>query len=159
MLRTPLAGHDGDMTTPITPRQYRENVAEAMATSEELLTGLPEYLGIRTVEVGPARMVAELDVRPELLNPFGSAHGGVMAGLVDHVLGAVLYPVIDPGQWAATTEFKLNLVRAVRHGTLRAEAIIVAMSKRTAVVQVEVTNDGELAGLAQGTVLIPEARA
>jgi uncharacterized protein (TIGR00369 family) len=146
------------MTTPITPRQYRENVAEAMATAEELLTGLPAYLGIRTVDVGPARMVAELEVRPELLNPFGSAHGGVMAALVDHVLGAVLYPVIDPGQWAATTEFKLNLVRAVRTGTLRAEAIIVAMSKRTAVVQVEVTNDGELAGIAQGTVLIPEAR-
>jgi uncharacterized protein (TIGR00369 family) len=82
----------------------------------------------------------------------------VMAALVDHVLGAVLYPVIDPGQWAATTEFKLNLVRAVRSGTLRAEAIIVAMSKRTAVVQVEVTNDGEFAGIAQGTVLIPEAR-
>jgi uncharacterized protein (TIGR00369 family) len=147
------------MTTPITPRQYRENVAQAMTTAEELLTGLPSYLGIRTVEVGPARMVAELEVRPELLNPFGSAHGGVMAALVDHVLGAVLYPVIDPGQWAATTEFKLNLVRAVRGGTLRAEAIIVAMSKRTAVVQVEVTNDGELAGIAQGTVLIPEARS
>jgi uncharacterized protein (TIGR00369 family) len=146
------------MTTPITPRQYRENVAQAMTTADELLTGLPAYLGVRTVEVGPARMVAELEVRPELLNPFGSAHGGVMAGLVDHVLGAVLYPVIDPGQWAATTEFKLNLVRAVRGGTLRAEAIIVAMSKRTAVVQVEVTNDGELAGIAQGTVLIPEAR-
>jgi hypothetical protein len=33
------------------------------------------------------------------------------------------------------------------------------MSKRTAVVQVEVTNDGKPAGLAQGTVLIPEKRA
>lgn len=147
------------MPTPITPRQYREAVATAMTTSEDLLTGLPAFLGIRTVEAGPARLVAELEVRPVLLNPFGSAHGGVMAALVDHVLGAVLYPVIDPGQWAATTEFKLNLVRAVRTGTLRAEAVIIAMSRRTAVVQVEVTNDGELAGLAQGTVLIPEARA
>jgi uncharacterized protein (TIGR00369 family) len=81
-----------------------------------------------------------------------------MAGLVDHVLGSVLYPVIERGKWAATTEFKLNLIRAVRSGVLRAEALIVAMSKRTAVVHVEVTNDGELAGLAQGTVLIPEAR-
>ncbi len=130
-----------------------------MASTDELLTGLPAYLGIRTVEVGPARMVAELDVRPELLNPFGSAHGGVVAGLVDHVLGAVLYPVIERGQWAATTEFKLNLVAAVRTGTLRAVATIVAMSRRTAVVQIEVTNDGKLACLAQGTVLIPEAPA
>jgi 1,4-dihydroxy-2-naphthoyl-CoA hydrolase len=144
------------MTTPITPRHYDAKLAESILGSSDLLTGLPAYLGVRTVELGPARMVAELDIRPELLNPFGTAHGGVVAGLVDHVLGSVLYPVIDRGKWAATTEFKLNLVSTVRDGTLRAEAIIVAMSKRTAVVQVEVTNDGKLACLAQGTVLIPE---
>ncbi len=144
------------MPTPITPRHYDAEVAASFEDNEALLTGLPKYLGIRTVEVGPARMVAELEVRPELLNPFGSAHGGVVAGLVDHVLGSVLYPVIERGRWAATTEFKLNLVSAVRSGTLRAEAVIVAMSRRTAVVQVEVTNDGSLACLAQGTVLIPE---
>jgi uncharacterized protein (TIGR00369 family) len=147
------------MPSPVTPRRYDADVAKAIAGSDDSLTGLPAYLGVRTVEVGPARMVAEVDVRPELLNPFGTAHGGVVAGLVDHVLGSVMYPVIERGQWAATTEFKLNLLTAVRSGTLRAEAIVVAMSKRTAVVQVEVTNDGRLACLAQGTVLIPEARS
>ena len=146
------------MTTPITPRRYDPETAAVNHRADDALTGLPGYLGIRTVEMGPARMVAELDVRPELLNPFGSAHGGVIAGLVDHVLGSVLYPVIERGQWAATTEFKLNLVAAVHGGVLRAEAIIVAMSKRTAVVHVEVTNDGRLAGMAQGTVLIPDPR-
>ena len=130
-----------------------------MAASDDQLTGLPAYLGLRTVEMGPARMVAELDIRDDLLNPFGSAHGGVIAGLVDHVLGSVLYPVIERGQWAATTEFKINLLAAVRGGTLRAEATIISMTKRTAVVQIEVTNDGTLAALAQGTVLIPEKRA
>lgn len=145
------------MPQPITPRQYDPDVAQFMASADDKQTGLPAYLGIRTVEFGPARLVAELDVRPELLNPFGSAHGGVVAGLVDHVLGTVLYPVIEKGKWAATTEFKLNLLSAVRGGTLRAEAIIVSMTKRTAVVQVEVTNDGKLACLAQGTVLIPDS--
>jgi uncharacterized protein (TIGR00369 family) len=147
------------MPSPVTPRRYDADVAAVIQRSDDALTGLPAYLGLRTVDVGPARMVAEVDVRPELLNPFGTAHGGVVAGLVDHVLGSVMYPVIERGQWAATTEFKVNLLTAVRGGTLRAEAIIVAMSKRTAVVQVEVTNDGRLACLAQGTVLIPEARA
>lgn len=146
------------MPEPITPRRYDEDVARAMSGLDEGLTGLPQYLGIRTVDVGPARMVAELDVRPELLNPFGAAHGGVVAGLVDHVLGAVLYPVIERGQWAATTEFKINLLTAVRGGVLRADAIIVGMSRRSAVVQVEVTNDGRPCALAQGTVLIPDPR-
>jgi 1,4-dihydroxy-2-naphthoyl-CoA hydrolase len=144
------------MVEAITPRQYDAKVAASMVDVE--LTGLPAYLGIRTLEMGPARMVAELEVRPELLNPFGTAHGGVVTALVDHVLGSVLYPVLERGQWAATTEFKINLVAAVRDGTLRAESTIVAMSRRTAVVHIEVTNNGKLACLAMGTVLIPERR-
>ena len=74
------------------------------------LTGIPEYLDIRVTAVGPGTMTAELEVRPDLLNPFGSAHGGVLAALMDHVLGAVLYPLIPRGAWAATTELKLNFL-------------------------------------------------
>lgn len=144
------------MPEPITPERYDEQVAATMLRSDPNLQGLPAFLGIRTVDVGPGQMVAELDIRDDLLNPFGSAHGGVVAALVDHMLGAVLYPHIERGQWAATTEFKLNLTAAVRSGTLRATATIVAMSRRTAVVSVEVMNDGRLVALAQGTVLIPE---
>jgi uncharacterized protein (TIGR00369 family) len=99
-------------------------------------------------------MTAELDVRPDLLNPFGSAHGGVLTALVDHVLGAVMYPIMPKGSWAATTEFKVNLLAPVRDGVLRARSEVQAMTKSTAVVRIDVTNDGRLAGLAQGTVTI-----
>ena len=40
------------------------------------ISGIPDYLGIRVTEVGPGTMTAELEVRRELLNPFGSAPGG-----------------------------------------------------------------------------------
>lgn len=146
------------MPKPITPRIYDDDVATSLRNGDARFTGLPAYLGIRTVEVGPAWMIAELDVRTELLNPFGSVHGGVVAALVDHVLGSVLYPVIERGRWAATTEFKVNLLNAVGEGTIRAHAIIVSMTRRTAVVQVEIANEDRLVGLAQGTVLIPDAR-
>jgi 1,4-dihydroxy-2-naphthoyl-CoA hydrolase len=122
------------------------------------LGGLPAYLGVRTSAVGPGQLTCELEVRDELLNPFGSLHGGVIAALVDHVLGAVLYPVIPRGAWAATTEFKLNLVAPVRAGVVVAEATIIAKTKRTAVVRIDVTNDGTLAGAAQGTVTIVPPR-
>jgi acyl-coenzyme A thioesterase PaaI-like protein len=39
--------------------------------------------------------------------------GGTFAALVDHVLGAVLDPLIPRGAWAATTEFKLNLLAPI----------------------------------------------
>lgn len=116
--------------------------------------GLPRFLGIDTVEIGPGRMVCELPVRDDLLNAFGTLHGGVVSTLTDHVLGAVLYGVIERGAWAATTEFKLNLLAPIRSGTVRAEAEIVSMSSRTAVVRIDVTNDGRAVAAAQGTVSV-----
>ncbi len=134
---------------------YDPKVAAGILTSDGgILTGLPAYLGVRTVDVGPGTMVAELDMRDELLNPFGTAHGGVLAALVDHVLGAVLYPLIPRGAWAATTEFKLNLLAPVRDGVLRARSQVMSMTKRTAVVRIDVTNNDRVVGLAQGTVTV-----
>ena len=133
---------------------YDPAIAKTVLQGSTGMTGLPAYLGITTVEVGPGTMTAELDVRPELLNPFGTAHGGVLTALVDHVLGSVLYPVIPRGAWAATTEFKVNLLAPVRDGVLRARSEILALTKRTAVVRIDVTNDDRLVGLAQGTVTV-----
>jgi uncharacterized protein (TIGR00369 family) len=128
--------------------------ADAMSRSVGGGGGLPEYLGIRTTEVGPGTMIAELDIRPELLNPFGSVHGGVLAALTDHVLGAVLYPVIPKGAWAATTQLNLNFTAPVKEGTLVARSEIISLSRRTAVVRIDVRNGDRLAGAAQGTVTI-----
>jgi len=150
------------MTDTAAPRPAFETfdpaVAEMMTTAGEM-GGIPDYLGIRTVEVGPGTMTAELDVRPELLNPFGSAHGGTLAALADHVLGAVLYPLIPRGAWAATTELKLNFLAPIRSGVLRARSEVISLTRRTAVVRIDATNDGRLVGAAQGTVTISAPKA
>lgn len=137
---------------------YDPKIAEAVLGGSSGMTGLPKYLGITTLAVGPGTMTAELHIRPELLNPFGTAHGGVLTALVDHVLGSVLYPLIPRGAWAATTEFKVNLLAPVRDGRLQAQSEVLAMTRRTAVVRIDVTNDGRLVGLAQGTVTISQPR-
>jgi 1,4-dihydroxy-2-naphthoyl-CoA hydrolase len=80
--------------------------------------GLPGFIGMELVEFGPGTLRAKVEVREELLTAFGTMHGGVMAGFIDHVLGVVLYPLMQPGQWAATTEFKLNYLASVSKGTL-----------------------------------------
>lgn len=121
--------------------------------------GLSAFLGIDTIEIGPGRMRCIIEARPDLMNPFGTLHGGVVSALVDHVLGAVCYPVIAPGSWAATTEFKLNLLAPVREGTVTAAAEIMSMTKSTAVVRIDVTNGERVVALAQGTVTIKAPRA
>ena len=116
--------------------------------------GLPAFLGIRTTECAPGVLAASIDVGAALLTPFGAAHGGVLAALVDHVLGAVCYPVSPRGAWAATTEFKINFLAPVRSGTLEARAEITSFGGRTAVVRIEAHSNGDLVGIAQGTVTV-----
>ncbi|HMC43585.1 MAG TPA: PaaI family thioesterase [Acidimicrobiales bacterium] len=133
---------------------FDQKVADGMIAANRSAAGLPGFLGAEFTEFGPGRLVARMEVRDELLTPFGNIHGGVMAALVDHVLGCVLYPLMQRGQWAATTEFKLNYMAPVSAGALVAESTVLAMTKRTAVVRVEVSNEGRLACVAQGTLLV-----
>lgn len=138
---------------------YDPGIAAAMSsTAIQDLGGLPAFLNIATTDVGPGYLTCELPVSIELLNPFGAAHGGVMSALVDHVLGAVCLPLIEPGAWPATLEYKVNLLAPARVGTMRARADIVALSRRTAVVRVDVTDGRRLIGSAQGTVSIVPPR-
>lgn len=144
------------MTHAVQPtfEHFEQRIADALIAANDSATGLPGFLGAKIVSLTAGRLVATMDVRGELITPMGSLHGGVMAGLVDHVLGCVMYPLMRRGQWAATTEFKLNYLSAVKGGTLTATSSVLALTKRTAVVQVDVTNDGRPVCLAQGTVLI-----
>lgn len=138
----------------VTFETYDERVAQELLAAHERDQGLPGWLGIRLAHIEPGSVRAVLPVRSALLTPFGNLHGGVLAALCDHVLGVVCYPVIPRGAWAATTEFKLNYLAPVTGGELAATATIVALSKRTAVVRIEVANDDRTVCAAQGTVLV-----
>lgn len=121
--------------------------------------GIPSFLGIRYTSVEPGICVAEVNVGEHLLNPFGAAHGAVMASLVDHSLGAAVFPLIPLGTWPATLEFKINYLAPTRPGVLRATSRVLSMSKRTAVVAVDCDNDGRQVGAAVGTLgLTPPRR-
>jgi uncharacterized protein (TIGR00369 family) len=120
--------------------------------------GLPEYLGFQLSDAGPGYMTGTLAVRDELLTPFGNMHGGVLSAFCDHMLGCVCYPAMKKGQWAATTEFKINLTAPVSKGLLEARAEIVSLSRTQAIVRIDVTNEGRLAAVAQGTVTIRDPR-
>ena len=126
---------------------YDERVAQGLQRAHEQEDGLPGFIGIRIADYWPGGLRFEVQVRDELLTPFKNLHGGVLSGLVDHAL-------MPKGAWAATTEFKLNLLAPVTGGTLSAAAQIISLTKRTAVVRIEVSNEDRLVCAAQGTVLI-----
>ncbi len=139
--------------------QYDPDLASLITTNPAGGGGLPDYLGIRTTDIGLGTMTAEITIRPELLNAFGTVHGGVLAALTDHVLGAILYPVIPEGSWAATTQLHLNFTAPIKNGTLTPRA---ARSSRSpsappSCAATSTTATG-LAGAAQGTVTVTQPR-
>ena len=82
----------------------------------------------------------------------------MLSAVCDHVLGCVCYPLMKKGQWAATAEFKINLLAPVSKGTITADASVISMTRTMAVVRIDVTNEGRLVGIAQGTVTIRDPR-
>ena len=120
--------------------------------------GIDGFLGFKITASEPGVMTGELSVREDLLTPFGNMHGGVLSAFCDHMLGCVCYPAMNKGQWAATTEFKINLTAPVSKGTVTAVAKIVNLSRSMAVVRIDVSNEERLAAVAQGTVTIQNPR-
>jgi uncharacterized protein (TIGR00369 family) len=138
--------------------RFNRKVAASLIDLNDEQVGLSRELGMQLDRFEPGYLQAGLEVRPELLTPIGNLHGGAIAALVDHVLGCVLYPHMDRGQWAATTEFKVNYLNPVTEGRLVAEATIVNMTRRTAVVLIEVSNNDRPVAVAQGTCTIVDPR-
>jgi uncharacterized protein (TIGR00369 family) len=120
--------------------------------------GLTKFLGFEIVSAAPGTMTGKFKVRDELLTTMGNMHGGVLSAFCDHMLGCVCYPAMQKGQWAATTEFKINLTAPVSKGEVEATAEIVNLSRTQAVVRIEVRNENRTAAVAQGTVTIRDPR-
>ena len=137
--------------------RYDAKVAKAMVENDRMQPGLPEYLGMHITDNGPGWCHVDLEVTQELLNPFGAAHGAVVASIVDHALGSAVFPLVPLGTWPATLEFKVNYLAPARPGLLRARSEVQSISSRTAVVSVECTNGDRVVATALGTIaLVPQ---
>ena len=102
--------------------------------------GLVRHLGIRFVETGKDRVVAELEVRPELLTATGALHGGTLMAFADTIGAAGTVVNLGPGQSTATLESKTNFFAAAFEGVVRAESTPLHRGKRTHVWQTRITD-------------------
>lgn len=146
------------MTRQTLEERYREETAQQMITMANRLPGLPQYLGITLQRFEPGRLWARADFSEQITTPSGNVHGGAVAAVLDHITGAVIYPLIPDGHWGATTELKLNYIAPVRPAVLEAQAMVLAITNRSAVVRGEAYLDDQLVAAAQGTITIVAPR-
>jgi len=118
-------------------------------------SGLVSHLGMQFVEVAKDKVVATLEVKPELMTTTGTVHGGTLMAFADTIGAAGTVANLAEGQSTATLESKTNFFAACRSGTIRAESTPLHKGKRTHVWQTRVTDAaGKLLSLTIQTQII-----
>jgi uncharacterized protein (TIGR00369 family) len=118
-------------------------------------SGLVKHLGIRFVETEKDRIVAELEIKPDLLTTTGALHGGTLMAFADTIGAAGTAVNLEPGQNTATLESKTNFFAAAFKGVVRAESTPLHKGRRTHVWQTRVTDSsGKLVSLTIQTQVI-----
>lgn len=110
--------------------------------------------GVELVELGVGFGRAKLDIEPRHLNSVGIVQGGAIFTLADFAFAVACN---SAGQVAVAVNMSLSCMKAVRSGTLFAEAREVSRSRRISTCSVRVTNENdELVALFQGTAYIKD---
>jgi len=101
---------------------------------------LAQHLGMRFLETGADRVVAELEVGDSLRTIGGALHGGTLMALADTLGGTAAVLNLPPGASTATIESKTNFFGAGRSGRVRAECTPLHKGRSTTVWQTRVTD-------------------
>jgi uncharacterized protein (TIGR00369 family) len=113
-----------------------------------------ELVGIRLVSAEHGRTVFELEAGPQHANPMGTLHGGILCDVADAALGTAWVSTLADGESFTTLELKINFLRPVWTGTLRAEGRVVHGGRTIGMTECDVTDaDGRLVARATSTLL------
>lgn len=100
---------------------------------------LPGLVGFRVQAIADGLLVAELDIRPELLAPNGFLHAATVVALADTACGFGCIAHLPAGAENFTTvELKANFFSTAREGTIVASARPVHQGNTTQVWDAEV---------------------
>jgi uncharacterized protein (TIGR00369 family) len=113
-------------------------------------------LGIEWLDDDPDAARARVDVRGELLQPFGIVHGGVMSTLVESVCSrATALAVYGDGMVAMGQSINVNFMRPISEGSIEVLATARHRGRTTWVWEAEILDDQErICALSQMTVAI-----
>ncbi len=128
-----------------------------LTTLQQLLAPLlPGLMGLQLTEIGPERVTAKMQVRPDLCTAGDILHGGAIMAFAD-TLGAVgTFVNLPPGARTTTVESSTKFLAAVAVGTtVTGECAAFHRGRTTMVWQTLVrTEDGKLCAVVTQTQLV-----
>lgn len=123
----------GGMATP-DPQHLAERVVAGMVKTD----AFSRWLGIEVFDVAPGRASCRMTVRDEMVNGFGTSHGGIVFSLAD---SAFAFASNNCGRLSVAIDCSISFPAAVRPGdVLTAVAVQESGSRKLAFCDVTVRN-------------------
>jgi len=137
-----------------------KNSARARALLEAEPAGWMETLGATIAEAEPGRVVLELVAGPQHRHGGGVVQGGVITQIADAAMGMSLATLQEDGVWNTTIELKINFLRPVVEGRLRAIGRVIEMRQTLLFSEADVLDDRDrLIARASSTCMpVPEGQ-
>src|SRR5438105_7946904 len=143
-----------------TENERVQNFGRAKALLDAEPAGWMETLGARISEAEPGRVVVELVAGPQHRHGGGVVQGGVVTQIADAAMGMSLATLQEDGIWNTTIELKINFLRPVREGRLRAIGRVVEIKQSLMFSEADVMDErGRLVARASSTnMAVPEGQ-
>lgn len=145
----------------VEPVGYR-GAAMAQPSIEHLnesVMGYDRLYGLRFVALKEAEVRAEVEVRPEILQPYGLVHGGLYASLAESMTSlATAMGVLERGMIATGMSNSTSFLRPITQGTVHARAICLHRGRTTWVWDVTCSDDsGRACAVTRMTIAVRPA--
>jgi len=136
------------------PEEMYDILQRAMKDPTGLKAPIAELIGWKMTAIAPGRATMELDVDERLANPMGTLHGGVLCDLSDAAMGIAYATELERGESFTTLELKINFMKPVWRGHLRAEGKVVKRGRTVGLVECDVIDEkGSLVARASSTCM------
>lgn len=106
-----------------------------------------ELIGLEVLDAEPGRSTTRLQMRPDLANPIGLMHGGIIASLIDTGIAYALLlredvqEALHAGRSLVTVDLRVKYLRPVAAGAVTCESRVVRMGRQIIHMEAVVTND------------------
>lgn len=114
-----------------------------------------ETLGIRVVDATPDLVVLEMDVGPQVHQPFGLLHGGASAVVAESAASMGAFLNCKEGEFSVGTDLNISHLRAKRDGKVVATATPVRKGRSLHVWSIGIADEsGKLIAVSRCTIAI-----
>ena len=115
---------------------------EKMRRGEIAVPPFSQLLGIEVFDTGEGSAKMTLSPQEYHYNPMGCVHGGILATLLDTVMGSAIHTALPAGQGYLTLSINVTFLKPVHEhtGEIMAEGVVVSVSRGVATAEGRIIN-------------------